>query len=239
MGAKQRLNTGNGGARALKQWVALARIPDRWPENLSKRHRAVVSEQQHIRIKHPWHAGREQAGTRNQVKTERSVVLDAGSGRRRPLATKDFGTCAADVMKDDRNIATRTVKVWFDDLQRECGGNRRVKSIAALLQDRHTDRSRDPMGRSNDPECAIKLRARGKRVGADECHPGILSCGARAGKTSPARGTSRGSQLGAAEPIKAEHKRLPRLDGQGRNDTAGDDHHSSFERAAMVSVKVN
>ncbi len=60
----------------------------------------------------------------------------------------------------------------LDHLQGEGGCDRGVKGVAAPLQDRHADRSGDPMGRGDDAERAFEFRTGGERIWIDVGHAG-------------------------------------------------------------------
>jgi hypothetical protein len=59
----------------------------------------------------------------------------------------------------------------FDHLQREAGGDGGIEGIAALFEDRHAGRGREPMGRGDDAEGAEDLGA-----GGEGLHRDLLSC---------------------------------------------------------------
>ena len=72
-------------------------------------------------------------------------MRDRSSGGRRSLPANHLGPTALDVMDHDRHIAARSVKVRFDDLQREGRGHPGVEGVAASLENSHADRGRNPM----------------------------------------------------------------------------------------------
>jgi hypothetical protein len=53
--------------------------------------------------------------------------------------------------------------MWFDDLQREPGGDRRVERIAAQFQHSHAGTGAEPVSRRHHPERATQLWASGER----------------------------------------------------------------------------
>ncbi len=102
-------------------------------------------------------------------------MRDGGAGGRRALAADHLGAAAPDVVHDDRHVAARTVEMRLDHLQRECGRDTGIESVAALFQRGHPDRGRDPVGRGHDAESAFDFRPCRERVGIDVAHgiPGV------------------------------------------------------------------
>ena len=170
--AEQLLHGGDGGIGALHQRVAVARIGDRRRQHVGEPQGAVVAQQRHPGVEHAGNAGGEQAGARHHVEAEAAVMGDGGAGRRRALAADHLDAALAGVMEDDGDVAAGAVEMRLHHLQGEGGGAGGVERIAALLQGRHADRGRDPVGRGDDPEGALDLGAGGEGIGIDVAHRG-------------------------------------------------------------------
>ena len=175
--AEQVLHGVDGGADALDQRIAVARIADRGREHVGDAHRAVVAQQRHPGVEGAGNAGRQQPGAGHQIEAELVAVMrDGGAGRHRPLPADHLGLAAPHVVEDHRHVAARAVEVRLDHLQRERGRAGGVEGVAAALQDAHADRGRDPVGRGDDAEGALDLGAGGERIRIDEIHavlPGL------------------------------------------------------------------
>ena len=65
-------------------------------------------------------------------------------------------------LKQDRHIATRTIQVWLNDLQREAGRNGCIERIAPSLQYRHRKGGRQPVGGGRHTKCAANFRSGGE-----------------------------------------------------------------------------
>ncbi len=168
---EQVLDGVDGGADALDQRIAVARIADRGRQHVGDAHRAVVAQQRHPGVERAGNAGREQAGAGDEIEAELVAVMrDGGAGRHRALPADHLGLAAPHVVEDHRHVAARAVEVRLDHLQRERGRAGRIEGVAAALQDAHADGGRDPMGRGDDAEGAFDLGARGERIGIDEIH---------------------------------------------------------------------
>ena len=63
-----------------------------------------------------------------------------------PLGADDLGLFFFRVVKDDRQIARRTIQMRLDDLQNETRSHGGVKGIAAFFEDAKTHGRGDPMG---------------------------------------------------------------------------------------------
>ena len=70
----------------------------------------------------------------------------------------------------------------LDHLQRERGGDTGVEGIAALFQDGHPDRGRDPVGRGDDAKSAFDFGPRRERIGIDYCSLGVMVHWCRVGR---------------------------------------------------------
>ena len=169
--AEQVLHGVDGGADALDQRIAVARVADRGRQHIRDAHRAVVAQQRHPGVERARNAGRKQPGARHKIEAELVAVMrDGGAGRHTPLPADHLRLAAPHVIENDRHVAARPVEVRLDHLQRERGRAGRVEGIAAALQDAHADRGRDPVGRGHHPEGALDLGARGEAVRIDEIH---------------------------------------------------------------------
>ena len=102
-------------------------------------------------------------------------MCDGGAGGGGALAADHLGAAAFDVMDDDRDVAAGAVEMRFHDLQREGGGDAGIERIAALFQNAHADRRRDPVGRGHDPKCAFDFGPGGEGIRIDIAHvnPGL------------------------------------------------------------------
>ncbi len=156
--------------RALDQRIAVLRITDGRRQHLAQRQRAVVAQQHHPGLERAGHASRQKAGAGHEFETLAAIVRDAGAGRCWALSTNDFRLAAARVVDDHRHVAAGTVEVRLDHLQGERGRDRGIECIAALFQHRHANGGRDPMGRGDDAEGALDLRAGRERVRIDQAH---------------------------------------------------------------------
>ena len=155
----------DGGADALDQRIAVARIADRGGQHVRDAHRAVVAQQRHPGVEGAGNAGREQAGAGHEIEAEMVAVMrDGGAGRRRPLPADHLGLAAPHVVQDHRHVAARAVEMRLDHLQGERGRAGGVERVAAALQNAHADRGGDPMRRGHDAEGAVDLGPRGERV---------------------------------------------------------------------------
>jgi hypothetical protein len=157
-------------ADALDERKAVARIADRRRQNIREAHRAVVAQQQHVAVESAGNAGRKKAGAGNEVEPFGLVMGDGGARGRGPLAADHLGSAALHVVDDERHVAARTVEMRFDDLKRKRGRHRGIEGIPAPLQNAHSDRAGDPVGRGDNPERAVDLRAGCEAVGVDETH---------------------------------------------------------------------
>ena len=87
--------------------------------------------------------------------------------RRRSLPADHFDLAFTHIVHDHRHVAARPVEMRLDHLQREGGGNRGVKGVAAFFQHAHADRGGNPMRRGNDAERALDLGPRGEGIRID------------------------------------------------------------------------
>ena len=115
--AEQLLHHADGGAGALDQRMAVARVGNRRRQHVGQMHGAVVAQQQHPGLEHAGHAGGEQPGARHQVEAEPAVVRDGRSLGRRPLPADHLDLALAHVVHDHRHVAARPVEMRFDHLQ--------------------------------------------------------------------------------------------------------------------------
>src|SRR5689334_10343517 len=86
---------------------------------------------------------------------------------RGPLATYDLWAVAAHIVKYNRNVATRSVEMRFDDLERESCRDGGVESIAAFFKHRHADGRGNPMRGRDNTECSLDLGTGRKRIWID------------------------------------------------------------------------
>jgi len=91
-------------------------------------------------------------------------VLDGRRRGRRSLAGDDVRALVARAPHDDRRLATGSVEVRLDDLEREPGRDGCVECVAAMLEDRHPGRGREPVRRGDHAECPGQLRPGRHRV---------------------------------------------------------------------------
>ncbi len=132
---------------------------------------------------------------------------DGGAGRRRALSADHLDAALTYVVDDDGDIAAGAVEMGLDHLEGEGGGDRGIEGIAALLQGRHADCRRDPVGRGDDAEGALDLGARGEGIGIDVAHEGTPPL--HEGGT---RGRGRSWYIPAPPPVQA---REPCAQGRG------------------------
>ena len=168
--AEQSGDRGDGGTGALEQRIAVLRITDRRRQHLAKRHRAVITQQQHPGLECAGHHRGEKPGAGNEVEAFAAIMRDSGAGRRDALAANDLRLAAPHVVEDDRHIAAGSVQMRLHHLQREGRGDRGVERIAAAFKDAHADRRRDPMRRGDHAEGAFDFGPRGEGIGIDIGH---------------------------------------------------------------------
>ena len=173
--AEQLRHRGDRGIGALEQRMAVLRVADRRRQHVGKRHGAVVAQQHHPGLERAGHAGGEQPGAGHEIEAFAAVMRDGGAGRRHALAADHLRLAAAHVVENDRHVAARPVEMRLDHLQRERGRDRGVERIAAVFQNAHADRGRDPVRRGDHAERAFDLRPRGEGVRIDVGHKHSLA----------------------------------------------------------------
>ncbi len=179
IGAEEIGDRRDSGVGALDQRIPGAGVVDRGREHVGEPHRAVIAQQHGPGVERAGDAGGKQTSARHHVEAEAAIVRDRGVGGRRPLAADHLGLALAHVVHDDRHIAARPVEVRLNDLEREGGCDSGVEGVAPLLQGRHADGGRDPVGRGDNAESALDLGPRGERIGIDVLHSGPVRMGAQ------------------------------------------------------------
>ncbi len=93
-------------------------------------------------------------------------MRDAGLGGGRALAADHLDLAAAHVVRITGTSPPGPLRCGSTTCKRESGGDGGVEGVAALLQRRHADGGRDPMGRGHDAEGALDLGTGGE-AGSD------------------------------------------------------------------------
>src|SRR5262249_10382255 len=155
--AEQALDERDGRISPLDQWMTVLRITDRGAEHLAEVHGAVIAQYQHPCVEHARDAGGQQARPRNEIDALRTIVLNRCFCRRGPLSPDHFRAGTPCVMKYHRDIPTRPIQMWLDNLKREGCRHSGIEGVAAFFQRGHADSRCDPMGRCYDPEGAVDL----------------------------------------------------------------------------------
>ena len=149
--------------RAGEHRIATARVAGGVVQDVADALGPVAGEQLHPGAERARHARRQQARARDDVEAQVTHRRDARRPGRRALPAHDERAARLRVEGDDRDLAAEAVEVRLDDLQHEPGGGRRVKRVAALLQDRHPRGGGQPVGGGHHPEAAGQLLAIGER----------------------------------------------------------------------------
>ena len=131
--AKQLLNQRDRRIGALDQRMTMFGISDSGIEHLGERHAAVVAQQHHPRVEHSGHASGEQTSSRNDVDAFRTIMRNRRLRRRRALSADDIRAPALDVVKDHRNVATRSVEMGFDNLKGKGCCHCSIERVAAFF----------------------------------------------------------------------------------------------------------
>ena len=114
----------------------------------------MVAEQREPASERAGHHGGERPRAGDEREPELvAIALDRRRARRGALRAED-DRLAAGLPEQGRQVAARTVQVWLDDLQSEAGRDRGVERIPALLEQGHSRRRREPVGRGDHPEGA-------------------------------------------------------------------------------------
>jgi hypothetical protein len=143
---EDRAHVGDRQGDVRHQGIAPLGIADRRPEDLFQVHGAVIQQHQHPGVEGARHHRGQQPGAGNEIEAGVPVGADGGGGGRGALAADDLHALAAGVVKDDRCLAPRPAQMGFHHLQGKAGGNGCIEGVSALLQDRHADRRRQPVG---------------------------------------------------------------------------------------------
>jgi hypothetical protein len=133
---------------------AVLRIADRRLEQLCQGHRAVVAQHQHPGVEGPGDAGRQQPRARDDLQAQPPVMFDGCAGGRRSLAADHLRLAGLRGMLDQRHVACRPVQVRFRHLQDHPRGHRSIEGVTAALQNTHSGRRGQPVGRGDDTESA-------------------------------------------------------------------------------------
>ena len=159
--AEEGLNGGDGGAAALDQRIAIARVGDRRLQHVAQSQRAEVAQDQHVGLERAGNARRQQPGARHDVEAQLvAIARNRGAGRGRALAADDDRLAALGVVEDDRHVAAGTAQMRLHHLQREGGRHPGVERVAAALQHAHADGGGDPVRGGDDAEGAVDLGPR-------------------------------------------------------------------------------
>ena len=105
------------------------------------------------------HHGRERPGAGDELQAELVAIAFDRRGTRSGALCAEHDRLAAGRPEQRRQLSARPVQVRLDDLQREPRRNGRVERIAALLENGHARRGREPVRRRDHPEGAAQFRA--------------------------------------------------------------------------------
>ena len=148
----------------------MTRVMDGRFQHVAHAHGAIVTQQDHVGIKRARDTASEQAGARNEIKTQRFEMCDRGGCRCGPLTADHFSLSALHIVNNDRNVTAGSVEMGFDDLQREGGCGSCIKRVAATFKNAHRNGRGDPMGGRDSAECSVNFRARREAVWRNETH---------------------------------------------------------------------
>ena len=146
--------------------IAVDRIVDRRLQNLGEAHGAVVPQHPQPAVEGARDDGGQEPAARNEIEPEAADRFHRHRRRARPLGAERLQLAGLLAVEQGRKVAARAVQVRLDHLQGETAGDRGVEGVAAPLQGPHSGRRPEPMGGSNNSECAADFRARRKH-GAD------------------------------------------------------------------------
>ena len=122
----------------------------------------MITQHQHPGVKGAGNGRGQHTRTGHDFMAQVFHERDIQAGRGGALAANGLLLPGAGAMEQNGAITARPVQMRFHDLQREAGGSRGIKSIAAAFQYRHPHLGSDPMGGGHRPEGADDFRPRGE-----------------------------------------------------------------------------
>ncbi len=160
---------------ALEQRMPVARVADREGEHVGELPGPVVAQEQQPGVDRAGDRGGEGAGAGDEREALRPVVIDRGTGRRRPLAHEHDGRARGVRGREDAHeIAARSVEVGLDDVQHEGAGDRGVEGVASAFEHGLAGCRREPVRRGRHAEASAQGRAGGEARGRGVAHPSTL-----------------------------------------------------------------
>ena len=157
--SKERLDGRDHLRGSGKQRMARTRIADGELENVAQVPRAMVAQERQPRAQAAGDASCDGPRARDVLEAHRADLFDGRRLRRRALAAYDLDLSDGRIPKDDRDLASQSVEVRFDDLQDESGGDSGVECVSTPLEHRHRALRGEPVRRADYAERALDERS--------------------------------------------------------------------------------
>ena len=146
VGLEQGAGTGHRRGRAAREGPAVAGVGQGRFQHLGNGPTAVVCQEGQPGRRGSGHDCGEQTAARDEVQTLAAIVLEGGTGGRRPLAAEHLHGSIGPRSKHDGHVAGGAVVVGLDHVQYEGRRHRRVEGVAASLEHRHSRAGGQPVG---------------------------------------------------------------------------------------------